>query len=69
MTQTTFDAFYQQVLQDPALQAKLREITDREVFIQRVVALGQEHGYCFTEEAVTMVMQANRRTWTERWIR
>jgi hypothetical protein len=69
MTQTTFDAFYQWVLEDPALQVKLRELTEREAFIQGVVALGQAHGYCFSAEAVTMTMQANRRAWLERWIR
>lgn len=69
MLSTSFEAFRQLVLQDLAIQAKLRNVADREFFITQVVALGQEHGYPFTAEDVVQAMQVNRRAWLERWIR
>lgn len=68
MISTSFEAFRKQVLQDTALQARLRDITDRRLFIATVVALGQEWGYQFTAEDVTQAMHASRRAWQERWI-
>ncbi len=69
MAQTPFEHFHRLVLQDVQLQEKLRELTDRAAFIRQVVAVGEEHGYCFTTEDVTIAMQANRRTWLEQWTR
>ncbi len=68
MISTSFEAFRQQVLQDTTLQARLRDIADRRLFITMVVALGLECGYQFTAEDVTQAMHANRRAWQERWI-
>jgi len=69
MTQASFEAFYQHVLREPALQATLREISERTAFVQRVVALGKELGYAFSEETVASALQAQRRAWNERWLR
>lgn len=64
-----FPAFYQFVLQTPTLQDELYAIAEKDAFVQRVVTLGQEHGYTFTEGVVAAAMQAQRRAWIERWIR
>ncbi len=66
MAQADFERFRAQVLRDPELQAQLRDLQDRELFIQRVVALGQEHGYSFGAAEVASALQASRRAWIER---
>lgn len=68
MISTNFETFRQQVLQDAALQAQLRDLADQRLFIAKVVALGQECGYPFTVEDVIQAMHANRRAWLERWV-
>jgi hypothetical protein len=68
MSQENFERFRQLVLRDLSLQERLREITDRAVFIRRVVRLGAECGCEFTPEDVAEAMRRSRRAWTERWI-
>lgn len=69
MTQSAFDAFYQQVLWDPRLQAQLAPILERDVFVAQVVTLGAAHGYTFDAATVVTALQQQRRAWIERWIR
>lgn len=69
MTQSAFDAFYQQVLWDARLQAQLMPILERDAFVAQVVALGAAHGYRFDAATVVMALQRQRRAWIERWIR
>src|SRR5262249_11699756 len=56
------------VLEDRALQAGLREPSDRQTFVALVVELGAKHGYLFSPECVSNAMQASQRAWLERWI-
>lgn len=66
MSADDFERFRVQVLQDVKLQEQLRQIEDRDLFIQQVARLGQEFGYSFGVEEITAAMQANRRVWIER---
>ncbi len=66
MPQDEFERFRSAVLQDMKLQRQLRDLQDRELFIQQVVRLGQEHGYAFGAAEVASAMQAGRRAWIER---
>ena len=68
MSLENFERFRELVLRDLSLQERLREITERAVFIQRVVELGAECGCEITREDVEEAMLANRRAWLERWI-
>jgi len=63
-----FESFRTQVLQDPALQAELRDVADREAFISRVVMLAEARGCRFTAGEVEAALRAARRAWLERWI-
>ncbi len=67
-TTGSFDAFRRLVLEDPALQAQLWAVSDREAFVALTVALGQQRGCRFDDEAVKQAMQTGRRTWIERWL-
>ena len=66
MSLDRFQPFRELVLQDPALQARLRDVVDRDEFIALVEQLGGERGYTFTGEDVNQAMQAGRRAWIER---
>lgn len=68
MSEENFERFRELVLEDLSLQGRLREITDRPVFIQQVVELGAECGYKITPEDVEEAMRRNRRAWIEGWI-
>ena len=63
-----FQRFRQLVLDDPTLQAPLRQSADREAFIAQVLELGRERGYEFSHHDVSEAINAARRTWLERWI-
>lgn len=63
-----FERFREAVLVDAALQRQLRLTTDRESFIELLVALGNERGYRFTGPDVEDALRDARRTWIERWI-
>ncbi len=62
------DAFVKHVLSDVPLQQDLKVFKDLDPFVVRVVELGAEHGFHFSEDAVRDAMQRNRRAWIERWI-
>ena len=68
MSQESFDSFRNLVLQDPALQRELRDITDYRLFTELVVKLGNECGFNFTTLEVESAINASRRAWLERWI-
>lgn len=68
MSQENFERFRQLVLQDLSLQERLRKITDRPVFIEKIVEISAERGYEITPEEVEEAMRRNRRAWLERWI-
>jgi len=66
MSQENFEQFRQVVLEDSALQERLRAFTARDEFIVRVVESGAEFGFAFAAEDVVEAMRANRRAWIER---
>jgi hypothetical protein len=51
------------------LQQLLREISDREPFIDETLRTGREHGCDFNRQDIEETMQTERRKWNERWIR
>ncbi len=67
MSQQAFEQFRQVVLQDLALQERLRATTDHRSFLDLVVRVGGERGCHFTAEDVEAAMRASRRAWIERW--
>ena len=56
------------VLEDASLQERLREVMDRELFIDMVVRLGEQRGFYFSEWDVKEALRASRRAWLERWV-
>jgi hypothetical protein len=54
------------VLGDESLQVQLRDITDRDEFIAKVIELGEGHGCDLTAEDVNEAMRRGRRTQVER---
>ena len=67
MSQQAFEQFRQMVLQDLALQERLRATTDQRSFLDLVVRVGGERGCHFAPEDVEAAMRASRRAWIERW--
>lgn len=68
MSEADFESFRRLVLQDPDLQARLRDEPDHEQFIALALRLGAEHDYQFTAEDVLNAIRAARRVWIERWV-
>jgi Aspartyl/Asparaginyl beta-hydroxylase/Nif11 domain len=62
------EGFKELVLEDSALLAQLRPITNMEEFLRQTVRLGEANGFRFTVEDVRSALQANRRAWIERWV-
>jgi len=63
-----FSQFRLLVLSDQALQEELRAIPDAAPLFAKVLALGRERGYDFSEQDLHAVANANRRAWLERWL-
>jgi hypothetical protein len=61
--------FRELVLADADLTEQLCDIVDRQLFVERVVRLGQERGCRFADEDVEEALRAGRRAWLERSIR
>ena len=68
MPASGFDAFRQLVLSDAALQEELVGVPDEKSLFDKVLALGQERGYCFSAQDLENAVRANRRGWLERWL-
>ncbi len=68
MPMENFEKLRQIVLQDLSLQKELREITEREMFISRLVEIGAEQNLKFGVEDVSQALRESRRVWIERWI-
>jgi aspartyl/asparaginyl beta-hydroxylase len=62
------ERFRELVLQKDGLQEQLREVTDRDAFVSRVLSLGKEHGCEFTAGDIRVAMQAGMQGWIERWV-
>ena len=63
-----FEPFRRFVLEQPELQSQLMELTERDAFIHRTVALGEERGFHFIASDVEAALLAARKSWIERWI-
>lgn len=68
MSQTSLEQFCERVLENQALQEKLRSITDRAAFSAAVVELGAEQGFSFTSDEVEIAIRGNMQAWIERFI-
>lgn len=63
-----FEPFRRRVLGDRVWQRELMEVTDREAFALRAVALGEANRFSFETGDVTSALNAGRKAWTELWI-
>ena len=63
-----FEPFRRLVLEEPELQSQLMDLTERDAFIQRTVALGEERGFHFLDSDVEAALLSARKSWIERWI-
>ncbi|MDB6112364.1 MAG: hypothetical protein JWR69_4114 [Pedosphaera sp.] len=68
MSRENFENFRRRVLADPALQERLRSVSDREAFRTLTVEIGTELGCDFTAEEVEAALRDGHRAWIERWI-
>jgi hypothetical protein len=68
MSTESFEQLRQIVLQDVALQERLRATTDPRIFVDLVVQVGDERDCHFKPEDVQAAMRASRKRWIERWI-
>ena len=62
------DRFCNLVYEDVTLQEQLRQVIDKQLFIDLVVRLGEERGFSFNAKDVDETLRANRRAWIERWL-
>jgi Aspartyl/Asparaginyl beta-hydroxylase len=67
-SQRRFERFRDLVLDDQLLTDALWPIDEPDVFVERVVALGRQHGFRFTAEDVQASMRAGGRVGAGRWI-
>ena len=62
-----FPALLEMVLNDAALRDDLLEAPDLPALFVRVVTLARERGLDISEDELQAVVNANRRSWLERW--
>lgn len=63
-----FDSFRNRVLEDPRLQAELKDFKDLQSFMAAAIAVGRRCGYDFNENDIRLATQAAHRRWLERWL-
>jgi hypothetical protein len=68
MSREGFEQFRQLVLQDTALQERLRSTPDRAAFLALVLRMGEERGYSFGVEDVEAAIRASQQAWRLRWV-
>ena len=68
MPENTLEDFRQIVLADERLQEQLRDLTDRNDFIERLIAMGRERGFEFTFPEVEDALRMARSTAIDRAI-
>ena len=68
MTKENLERFCLLVLGDLELQNQLKDLDEREEFINRVMELGASSGFEFSPDDIERQMRENRRVWNERWI-
>lgn len=62
-----FEAFRQQVAQDPALAARLQAHQQAQAFVAEAISLGASLGLAFSEAEVLSAMRRGRQAWSEQW--
>jgi len=67
MSKEDLRQFCRFVLDDLELQNKLKEVFERDEFIEKVVDLGALAGFIFSREDVEQQMRENRKMWNQRW--
>ena len=68
MPSPALEQFCGEVLLDPSLQEKLRDLGSTPDFIRRVVETGASRGFEFSADDVREAIRAGHRAWLERWI-
>lgn len=68
MGQEDFESFRRLVLADSGLQRELRDVTQLEAFVARLLSLARERGLTVAAEDVETAIRNSRREWLERWI-
>jgi len=63
-----FQAFLVMVLSDNTLRDELMKAPDLPALVARARELGRERGFDLSEEELQAAVNANRRSWMERWI-
>lgn len=56
------------VFEDADLQQRLRQVSDKRLFAELVVRLGEERGFRFNEQNVAEALRARRQVWIARWV-
>jgi hypothetical protein len=62
------EQFCDAVFEDVAIQERLRQVADKELFIDLVVRVGEENGFVFNADDVQEAYRSKRRDWIERWV-
>ena len=68
MSKENLERFCRLVLDDPVLQKKLRDLTNRDEFLEKMIELGRLSGFEISREEVVEQMRENRQLWNDRWI-
>jgi ribosomal protein S18 acetylase RimI-like enzyme len=63
-----FERVSQLILSDSSLRDRLLEAADLPTLFGMVLAVGEERGYELQEQELQAIVNANRRSWFERWI-
>jgi hypothetical protein len=64
--QEQLEQFRVLVLRDPELQARLRGLSDRQTFIERMLQLSAELGYFWSAKQIETALAMERRDWNQR---
>jgi len=68
MSKENLIQFCHLVLSDLSLQNQLKNSSECDEFIERVIKLGAEKGLEISREDIEFQLRENRRLWHERWI-
>lgn len=66
--QDQFFAFRERVWADPGLEQRLIGCTDKDVFTQTAVTIGELNGFHFSRDDVASAMSRGRQTWLSQWM-
>jgi hypothetical protein len=68
MSKENLNRFCELVLADLELQKHLKNLTERDEFISKVIALSAASGLEISRKEIEERMRENRRLWHERWM-